>query len=246
VRITPIDIRKQEFRKGMRGYDVDEVDTFLAMVADEMEDLIAAAQQAKTEVASLKERLDDYQQMEATMRETLVTVQRAAEEKREAAHKEAEIILKEAEVRAGNWIEDAHRSVRDVKKELARLGAMRDSYVTRLKMLVQAQLDMLKLAEMEEETPDETLDMFEERLEALKSQARERIVQVTEAPTGVEEETEPAPESFSLVEETIDAPDAEPRLEENEAEEPDEAAEDAAEEPAEAAENEAEEEELAG
>ena len=175
MRITPIDIRKQEFRRTMRGYDIDEVDTFMAMVSEEMEELISSAQQAKAEAASLKERLTEYQQMEATMRETLVTVQRAAEEKREASHKEADLILKEAEVRAGNWIEDAHRSIRDIKKELAKLRGMRDSYVTRLKMLVQAQLDMLKLAEMEEETPDATLDLFEERLEKLTAAARERV-----------------------------------------------------------------------
>jgi len=175
VRITPIDIRKQEFRRTMRGYDMDEVDTFMTMVSEEMEELISSAHQAKTEAASLKERLTEYQQMEATMRETLITVQQAAEEKREASHREADIILKEAEVRAGHWIEDAHRSIRDIKKELAKLRAMRDSYVTRLKMLVQAQLDMLKLAEMEEEAPDGTLDMFEERLEQLTAAARERV-----------------------------------------------------------------------
>jgi len=161
----------------MRGYDIDEVDTFMAMVSEEMEELISSAQQARAEAASLKERLTEYQQMEATMRETLVTVQRAAEEKREAAHKEADLILKEAEVRAGNWIEEAHRSIRDIKKELARLRGMKDSYVTRLRMLVQAQLDMLKLAEMEEETPDATLDLFEERLEKLTASARERVAQ---------------------------------------------------------------------
>jgi cell division initiation protein len=188
VRITPIDIRKQEFRRTMRGYDMDEVDTFMTMVSEEMEELISSAQQAKIEVVSLKERLTEYQHMEATMRETLITVQQAAEEKREAAHKEADIILKEAEVRAGNWIEDTHRSIREIKKEVANLRAMRDSYVTRLKMLVQAQLDMLKLAEVEEETPDSSLEMFEERLEQLTAEARERVTLVGEKEVPVIEE----------------------------------------------------------
>lgn len=175
MRITPIDIRKQEFRKSMRGYDQDEVDTFLSMISDEMEELIGSSQEAKGEVSSLNERLAEYKQMEETMRETLITVQKAADEKRDIARKEAEMILKEAEVRAGNWIEEAHRSIRDIKKELAKLRGMRDSYVTRLRMLVQAQMDMLKLAEVEEEMPDETLDLFEEKLEELKLRARERV-----------------------------------------------------------------------
>jgi len=171
LRLTPIDIRKQEFRKAMRGYDADEVDTFLAMVADEMEDLITQAEKARSEVSGLKERLSEYQQMEATMRETLVTVQKAAEEKRDASRKEADMILKEAEVQASKWIEDAHRSVREVKKELARLNGMRDSYVARLKMLMKGQLDMLKILESDEESPEETLDLFEERLRALSASA---------------------------------------------------------------------------
>jgi cell division initiation protein len=175
VRITPIDIRKQEFRRTLRGLDADEVETFLAMVADEMEHLIGETQQAKAEAKTLRERLSEYQQMEATMRETLVTVQRVAEEKRDAARREAEMILKEAEVRASQWIEEAHRSIREVKRELAKLRGMRDSYVARLRMLIQAQLDMLKMVETEEQTPDETLDLFEERLEALSRQAREKV-----------------------------------------------------------------------
>jgi len=203
VRITPIDIRKQEFRRTMRGYDMDEVDTFMTMVSEEMEELISSAHQAKIEAASLKERLTEYQQMEATMRETLITVQQAAEEKRESAHKEAEIILKEAELRAGHWIEDAHKSIRDIKKELAKLRAMRDSYVTRLKMLVQAQLDMLKLAEMEEETPDSTLDMFEERLEKLTAAARERVAVVGDAGVpAIEGEAEGGSEPEPAIEES--------------------------------------------
>ncbi len=175
MRITPIDIRKQEFRRTIRGLDADEVETFLAMVADEMEHLIGEAQQARSETTSLKERLSEYQQMEATMRETLVTVQRVAEEKRDAARREAEMILKEAEVRASQWIEEAHRSIREVKRELAKLRGMRDSYVARLRMLIQAQLDMLKMVESEVLTPDETLDLFVERLTKLSLQAREKV-----------------------------------------------------------------------
>jgi cell division initiation protein len=187
VRITPIDIRKQEFRRTLRGLDADEVETFLAMVADEMEHLIGEAQQAKAEATTLRERLSEYQQMEATMRETLVTVQRAADEKRDAARREAEMILKEAEVRASQWIEDAYRSIRDVKRELAKLRGMRDSYVARLRMLIQAQLDMLKMVETEEQTPEESLDLFEERLEALSRQAREKVAVTGEpAPPGAE------------------------------------------------------------
>jgi hypothetical protein len=129
------------------------------------------------------------------MRETLVTVQRAAEEKREVALREADLILKEAEVRASNWIEEAHRSIREIKKELAKLKGMRDSYVTRLRMLVQAQLDMLKLVEMEEETPEATLDLFEERLEELSAAARERVAAAGEsdlpADSGIADEEVP-------------------------------------------------------
>ena len=200
MRITPIDIRKQEFRKSMRGYDPDEVDTFLAMVADEMEELVGAGQQARAEAATLNERLAEYRQMEDTMRETLITVQKAAEEKRKVAYEEADMVLKEAEVRAGNWIEDAHRSIREIKRELAKLRGMRDSYVTRLRMLVQAQLDMLKLAEVEEETPDETLDLFEEKLEELTMRARERVAQagetVSDEPDLESAEWEPAEEEW--------------------------------------------------
>jgi len=182
----------------MRGYDPDEVDTFLAMVADEMEELIGVGQEVKAEAASLKKRLAEYQLMENTMRETMSTVQKAADEKRKAVHKEADMVLKEAEIQASKWIEDAYRSIRDIKRELAKLRGMRDSFVTRLRMLVQAQLDMLKMAEMEEETPDETLDLFEEKLKELTEKARERVtragVMASNAPDPVFKEEGPAEE----------------------------------------------------
>ena len=193
MRLTPIDIRKQQFRRAMRGYDVDEVDTFMAMVADEMEDLITSAQKAKDEVDQLRQRLDEYQQMETTMRDALVTVQRAAEEKRDTARREAEIIIREAELQASKWIDEAHRSVRDVKKELIRLNGMRDAYVTRLKMLMHSQLDMLKMIERDEESPEETLDLFEQKLAAFASHARTQQAEATQEDANQAETSGDAP-----------------------------------------------------
>ena len=44
MRVTPLDIRRQKFRKGMRGYDPGEVDAFLEMLAEAWEDVAESSQ----------------------------------------------------------------------------------------------------------------------------------------------------------------------------------------------------------
>ena len=86
---------------------------------------------------------------------------------------------------------------------------MRASYGTRLKMLVPAQLDMLKRAEMDEEIPDATLDLFEERLEELTAAARERVALAGDSDPGTVDDADDAAPPFALA---MDDPDSEEKV----------------------------------
>jgi len=99
MRITPLDIRKQPFRKVWNGFDVEAVNSFLEMVASEYESIIRQNSEYATHIKNLEERLEGYTKIERVLNETLLTAQRATDEARVNAQKEAELILKDANLR---------------------------------------------------------------------------------------------------------------------------------------------------
>ena len=98
--LTPVDIHNKEFSRSFRGYDEDEVDQFLDLIVEDFERLYKENLELKERVSLLKEQADYYKSMEATLRDTLVTAQKTAEEVEASAHKNAELIIKEAEQEA--------------------------------------------------------------------------------------------------------------------------------------------------
>jgi cell division initiation protein len=143
MRITPLDIRKQPFRRIFRGFDPDAVNSFLEMVAAEFEGIVRQNGEFATRVKSLEERLEGYVKIERTLNETLLTAQRITDESRVNAQKEAELIIREAVVQAGKQEIDIRNRVAQLENELASLKNMRDSFLARFKGLLTTQLGLL-------------------------------------------------------------------------------------------------------
>src|SRR5678815_1385025 len=83
MRITPLDVRKQEFRKGMRGLDPDEVYAFLATVADEYEAALNDNKALRERLLELDDKVQEYRTIERTLRDTLVTAERVTVESKD-------------------------------------------------------------------------------------------------------------------------------------------------------------------
>jgi cell division initiation protein len=145
MRITPLDIRKQPFRKTVMGFDPDEVNSFLEMVASEFEAIIRRSDETATQLKNLESRLEGYTKIEKTLNETLLSAQRATDEARVNAQKEAEMIIKDAQIRAGRYEDEAHRRVHDLESQLVGLKTQRDSFLARFKSLLRTQLDLLEI-----------------------------------------------------------------------------------------------------
>ncbi|MDZ7294239.1 MAG: DivIVA domain-containing protein [candidate division KSB1 bacterium] len=143
MRLTPLEIRKQEFHRSMRGFDVDEVEMFLDMVAEQFETLLRERNALNEEVVKLRTQLRDYQQVEKTLQETLMNAQQNLNESREASRRQAELIVREAELRAEEIVEEARNQLQQLKSELVMLRAEKASFVKRLKQLLQAQVELL-------------------------------------------------------------------------------------------------------
>jgi cell division initiation protein len=114
VAIRPVDIRRKEFKSGFRGYDANQVDDFLDEVADEFERTFAENQRMSEEITTLQERLQQFEELESSIREALVHAQQTARDLRRNAGKEAELIVREAK-------EQSHRILADSSSRIERV-----------------------------------------------------------------------------------------------------------------------------
>ena len=123
MRMTATDIRQQQFAVRLfRGFDPQEVDAFLEEMADDVEELARENALLKEQLVSLEEKSRGVEGREKTLQETLVTTQKIAEEFKENARREAELVLREAHLRAEKSMQDARE---DHAKLTAEVGGLR-------------------------------------------------------------------------------------------------------------------------
>lgn len=145
MRITPLDIRKQPFRRKLWGCDPDEVSSFLKMVASEYEEIIHQNNEFSTQIKALEQKLEQYVKIEHVLNETLITAQKATDEARVNAQKEAELIIKDAMVRAERYENEARNRVHDLEADIITLRNQRDSFLARFKAMLITQLNLLEV-----------------------------------------------------------------------------------------------------
>ncbi|HOF88142.1 MAG TPA: DivIVA domain-containing protein [Armatimonadota bacterium] len=97
--LTPNDIVNKQFRHTLRGYAQDEVDEFLQQAAEALYQALEDALRLRQQLSELRARLEQYEGTENLIKSALVMAERTAEDVRTAAHREAELIRREAEER---------------------------------------------------------------------------------------------------------------------------------------------------
>lgn len=145
--LTPLDIHNQEFKRSFRGYNEEEVDEFLDRVIKDYEQLYRENIEIKESLDRLNSKLEHFQNMENTLHNTLVIAQETAEEVKLNAKKETELLIKETEIKAQKMIEEAMGKVRKMNGEYEELQKQAQIFRTRIRTLLQAQLEMVKNAE---------------------------------------------------------------------------------------------------
>jgi cell division initiation protein len=151
MKLSPLEIRKQEFRKTFRGYDTNEVATFLDMVANEFEELQATIQTLSAKNAELETSLHNYKSVEQAIQQTLMQAQETSGRAIENARKEAQLLLHETELKASQMLDKARNDLTSLKEQFTILKAKKDSIVSRLKMLLNSELELIKALEVDEE-----------------------------------------------------------------------------------------------
>ncbi len=156
MRITPLDIQQKQFASKFRGFDEEEVDSFLELVREEMEELLRDNANLREEAKRFEKQLKEYKSIEGTLRDTLIGTQQMVEEYRNNATKEADLIKKEAELRADEMTRNAQVKVIKIHEDITDLKGVRRHFKEEVKRLIESHMSMLEFdKEREEETPDE-------------------------------------------------------------------------------------------
>jgi len=144
MNLTPLDIRKQDFGNGLWGYDAEEVEAFLDVVATQWEELTDERRRLKNRVEELESELEHYKKVEEALQEALEQTRRNAEEKLENAQEKAENIVQEAEMEARE-IKQQARGERDrLESETTALQNRRSEVVAQLRAFLNAELEILE------------------------------------------------------------------------------------------------------
>ena len=151
MRITPLDIQQKQFPMKFRGFDVEEVYSFLEIIREEMEDLLRENANVKETVQRMANQLKEYRDMETTLRETLLTAQQMVEDYKTNARKEAELLVKEAELRADSMLKEAQEKVIKIHEDIVDLKGIRRHFKEEMKRMVESHLKMIEFDKEREE-----------------------------------------------------------------------------------------------
>jgi DivIVA domain-containing protein len=142
--LTPLDIRKQEFRKTLRGYDTLGVEDFRIRVADALERAIRERQVLEERLAALSEQLRVFREREKAMNEALVAAQQLRQETRVASEREGQVIVREAQAEAKRLLDEAKNAESAVQARLAETERQFQQYVGGFRALLERQLAELR------------------------------------------------------------------------------------------------------
>jgi len=125
VKLTPLDIQQQKFKVKWRGYDAQEVETFLEMVSEDVESLLKEYNKLRDELQKYEAQLADYRENERSIQQTIMTTQKVSDDLKKNAQRESELIISEAKVEAEKVINDtkaqAEKMMSDSRLEVERL-----------------------------------------------------------------------------------------------------------------------------
>ena len=121
MKLTPMDINNKEFKRALRGYCADEVDELLDQIVENYEELYKENANMKEKITNLNEKVEHYSKIEATIQNTLLLAQNAAEQAKNSAKKEAEMMVKNANETAQKVMDKAHNDVISINDEYERV-----------------------------------------------------------------------------------------------------------------------------
>ena len=144
MRITPLDIHQHEFaRKRLGGFDEAEVSDFLKKVGREYEALYAENKSLKDQVERLTAQMKDYLELEKTLKQTLISAQKASGDIKNNAEKEAQLIVREAEIQSERIIDEARQEAEQISRDIRELKKQKRLLKVELRTVLESYMSLM-------------------------------------------------------------------------------------------------------
>lgn len=145
MKLTPLDIQQQQFRRELSGFDRREVNAFLELISHEVARLTGELNELKADMRRSARELEEYKARESTLKEAMLTAQRAIEEIREQAQKEAQLVVSESELKAERIIHHAHTRVTKILEEVGELRRQRARAIEEMRGILKTHSRLLEV-----------------------------------------------------------------------------------------------------
>jgi cell division initiation protein len=124
VGLTPVEIRHVKLTRGLYGYGRGSVDRLLGEVVDSFEEVWRERADLQDRLEQLENDISRYRDLETLLRKTLVSAERSAQELKDHARREAEVIVTEAHTEARMIKQRALAEREHLRGEASRIRAL--------------------------------------------------------------------------------------------------------------------------
>ena len=160
MKLTPLDIQQQQFRTALMGFDKKEVDTFLDLLANDVEELVRENNALKDELRKRDTDLNEFRERERTLKDTMLTATQITEDIKQNARKEAEIVIAQAEHQAEQIIQNAHTRLVRIMEDMDELRRQKAQFEASLRSMIQTHFKLLDAMGEREGAMGETLTLL--------------------------------------------------------------------------------------
>ena len=143
MKLSPLDIRKHEFTRKVRGYDPEEVKAFTDMVSRQWEEVLDDLRHSQDRVRELEGKIEHYEKVENALHEALESARSGAKRTQEQAEERARLIIEEAELKAEQRLQEVDQRQNKLRNDVTDLARRRDEIVARLRHFLMSELEIL-------------------------------------------------------------------------------------------------------
>lgn len=172
MRLSALEIKKQDFKKVMRGYEQTEVRAFMELISSQWEDLVQDNRELSTKVTELETSLKDYKQVEKVLHQTMLQAEETSKNMAENARNQAINIVKEAEIKGMGIIEAAKQDVAELKQQIQLLQSQRMEITNKLRVFLDNMDRNLKDFEHDHHAPKSYEIAEKEAVKTVKSEIK--------------------------------------------------------------------------
>jgi len=147
MKVTPLDVQQKRFHVVFRGFERTEVEAFLDVVREEMEGLVREVTELREFHETYNERMREYREREETLKNTMITTHRLAEEIRESSKKEAQLIVRDAEIKYQQTLERAREEKLRLESEIIELRRQKHHFLQDMRKMIHMHQEMVNFEE---------------------------------------------------------------------------------------------------